>query len=190
VVAPAIADAQVAARESLARETQRAHETHGAHVARLHVDFHAMQGERPERRVEREAERFLHQTLAGVGPEPVIAEIGALERAAHDLGEVEHAHRRVVVAAQGEEPDVRAREHIAAAEARAIGLERVARQRRDHPARVQPPAPPRGLEKSAGVGRAGRPKIDALANQRRLLGAGWHNDILSDERMRAPAPSP
>ena len=91
VVAPAAADLQIAAREPLVAKPEAPDERDRAAVRGLDVRFDAVQLEIPERTCQHELETRAHQPLTRVRRERVVAEIGGLERVAHDLVEVDHA---------------------------------------------------------------------------------------------------
>src|SRR4051794_5122052 len=103
VVAPATADLQVARREPLPLEAGPLREPQGALVRGLDVRLDAVQTQVAEREAQRQLHPLAHVTLAGVGATRPVAEVGVLERAAHDPGQLEEAHDRVVFLAPCEQ---------------------------------------------------------------------------------------
>ena len=113
-----------------------------------------MQLQPPERDAQHELEAFRHVAFARVRREGVVAEVGALEEAADDFADVEHADDRVVLAAAHDEADVRGGGRVARGRgAVPVHERRVARgrRRRVHPRAVQPAARLHGGEKARGV---------------------------------------
>ena len=104
VVAPAACDLHVTAREALARKPDALREPERPQVGGLDIDFDAVELELSKRDFERQRHSLRHVTAAGMRREREVAEIGALEGAAHDLGEIEHADQRVVLAAKHQYP--------------------------------------------------------------------------------------
>ena len=107
MVPPAAGNLDVPAGEAFAREASVADQSNRRRVARLNVDLDSMQsqGAKPDPHHKRES--LAHVALAGMFRESVIAEIGALKRAADNLAEVEYTDRRIVFSSANEHTDVR-----------------------------------------------------------------------------------
>src|SRR5438477_6957638 len=107
MIAPATGEFDVPTREPFTRESRAARKKDRTSIPRLDVDLHAMQAQHPERELERELEPLRHIAAAGEGRERVIADVPALEGAAHDFAQVEYADRRAAGDAADQKSDVR-----------------------------------------------------------------------------------
>src|SRR5262249_15246211 len=99
VIAPASGDHEVARRAPPAPEAEALDQGQEEPAAGLDVGLEAVEPEAPEGVAEDEREALGHVALAGVGAAPVVAEVGALERAPHDLAHVDGADDRPVLPA-------------------------------------------------------------------------------------------
>ena len=174
MVAPALADAHVAARKPFAREADALHQSKRVRVRRLHVRLDAMKAHVPVRGVEQQHQRFGHVALAGVRSERVVAEVGALERPAHDLGEIEHADQRAVLDAGCKVADVLRRRN-GLAEAREVRAERLGCIRRADPARVQAAARTHRFDERPGVAHRWTTKLHAKPRSSASSVPRYHN---------------
>jgi hypothetical protein len=136
VVAPSATDVQIAWRVAFALEPEAPHEPDRWPIAGLDVGLETMQSERTERLGDHERQRFGHQPLALPGLERVIAEVTALQGAAHDLAEVDHADEGARLTMTDQITDVRW--SAKATHVRAVGR---ARARRGDPVGMQSSAP-------------------------------------------------
>src|ERR1700680_2703898 len=132
VVAPAVADLEVARRETLEHEAAALDQRDRRQVAGLDVGLEAMQAQVQEGVPQQQLHALGHVALASVGSADVIAEISALQRAAHDLAEAEDAEDGAAAGAAGEQ-----RQRVRAPRSRQEHLEGDAVQRRRHPGMVQ-----------------------------------------------------
>jgi hypothetical protein len=105
VVAPLAADQQVARRVALEAEAGPARQRDRGRVAGLDVRLDPVQRERAEGVVEHQLETGPHHPLARVAGGAVVAEERRLERAAHDLGDVEDARDAAGVVVDDDEAD-------------------------------------------------------------------------------------
>ena len=181
VIAPAARDPDVTPRKAFADEPGAAHERERARVRRLHVRLDAMELQ-PRNATEHELQAFGHVAGARVRREGVIAEVGALEKAADDFADVEHADDRVVVTPAHEKTRVRRGQRIVPCEAAVTVHEReVARagRRRLHPCSMQPAASlcsGQELDRIRGQRRAQvYPPAAARDHRRGRRSAGGHN---------------
>src|SRR5262249_13995297 len=99
VIAPAPGDHEVARGGPPTPEAEGLGQGPGEPVAGLDVGLEAVEPEAPEGVTEDEREALGHVALAGVSAAPVVAEVGALERAPHDLAHVDGADDRPVLPA-------------------------------------------------------------------------------------------
>ena len=97
VVTPATTDFQIAQCQPLVAEAGATDEGDRALVPRLDARLHPVKAQVVERVAENELQAFAHVSLPGMGLERVVAEVGAAERAVHDLAEPEVADDRTVV---------------------------------------------------------------------------------------------
>src|SRR5512138_571716 len=99
-----------------------------------------MQPKRAECLVEHEREAAAHVTCSGMRRERVVAQIAALERAAHDLAQIEDSDERVVVPAKHEKADMREIQRVDPRRSSVARNERtvaLGAQRRLHPPAMQ-----------------------------------------------------
>ena len=168
MVAPAAADLQIARREPLATKAAAQRERERATVARLDVGLHTVQPQHLEGVAQREPDSLGHETLPGGAREGVVADEGTLQRAAHDLVQVDDADDRSVVTPADEEalaPRPARGSHEGAEGARVL--------RRMDPGTVQVPAAARQRE-----------ELVAICRRR----AAEHHPSADNEGTRSPRP--
>jgi hypothetical protein len=105
MVSPAAAQLEVTRGVAFEVEPEPLHESERSHVSRLDVRLEAVEPKLLERVLKYEAKRLAHVPLAGEWGADVIAEVGALERAAGDLTELDRAEDGIVLVAPDEEAD-------------------------------------------------------------------------------------
>src|SRR4029077_7741152 len=103
VVAPATADLEIARREALTAKAASQGERERAPVARLHVALPPVESQHLEGDAQREPDALGHEPLPGGAGEGVVADECALQRAAHDLVQVDDADDRAVLTPADEE---------------------------------------------------------------------------------------
>ena len=96
MVTPAPADLQVPRGEALALKARTAGECDRGLIARLDVGLEPVQAQLDERRAQHELDPLAHVTLVREPLGRRIAEVGALQRSASDLGDVEEADDLIV----------------------------------------------------------------------------------------------
>jgi hypothetical protein len=133
-----------------------------------------MQPESPKREIERERKAFGHVPLAGKRSEGVVADVSAVERAADDFREVDHARDQAVLVAHDEEADVARRRGR-----RMIALDVRGECRRRfrcmHPAAVQVAALPGLRNERPLIASPRQSQVDPVAFERGRVLAHWHN---------------
>src|SRR5919108_4042831 len=144
---PAPADLQISGRVPLALEAAAPHEGDRRAVARLDVGLEPVEPHRRERVANHQPQRLAHVTLAREGGHGTVAEVGALERAPDDLGDVEPADDGRVLPAAGEKALV-----AVFGDPLEIGAVALARERRVEPGSVQAAARSHQGEKLVLVG--------------------------------------
>src|SRR5215216_5857158 len=97
VVAPLAVDLQVLLGEALAHEAAAADQRDRGRVPGLDVGLEPVQSELAEGVVEDEAHALGHVAAALQARDPAVADVRALQRAPHDLGDVEHAREPAVL---------------------------------------------------------------------------------------------
>src|SRR5690606_15058270 len=99
VVAPAAADLQVPGRVALAAEASSLGERDRSAVVGLDVGLEAVKLVAEEGLAKEELEALAHEAPLVVGDQGVVADEPRLQRAAHDLGDVDDAGDGAVIAA-------------------------------------------------------------------------------------------
>ena len=146
MVAPATADLEIARREALTAKAASQGERERALIARLHVGLHPVESQHLEGDAQREPDALGHESLPGGTGEGVVTDECALQRAAHDLVQVDDADDRAVLTPADQEA-------LAARPPRRIheGAEGPCVPRRAGPPTVQPAAAARQREKLVAV---------------------------------------
>src|ERR1700761_204676 len=96
MVTPAPADLQVAGREALTFEARALRQRNRRLIPRLDVRLQAVQAQLDERDPQHQLDPLTHVPLASVLLGGRVAEVGTLQRAPRDLGDVEEADDLVV----------------------------------------------------------------------------------------------
>ena len=126
-------------------------------------------GEPGEGVPQRELDALGHVALTGVRGEGEIPEVGAAERTADDVAEIEGADQRVVVVAKRQQADVLQPldGHGATAEPGDIGVEGLDGRRRLDPAAVQPATGQCRGDENRRVGALRTAQIDLRSAEKR-----------------------
>src|SRR5580692_5850426 len=93
MVSPATSHFQQATRGTLANKSTLLHQCDGSPVFRLNVGFQTVEFELPKRATQHEKHPLVHESLAGVGDESVIAERRAVKCPANDVVDVDDANQ-------------------------------------------------------------------------------------------------